>query len=602
MFSRKDLIDRKFKNVYIVDNRNRWTNFALIFNPETDIVFCIDFGLKNELEKSGFQVFYLDHIVEPSILQDANYQMHYFLDNWFKNDLGEDLLVYKGLKLGDALLLNLITDTTSFCHFFFNAIAIKKLNYETLILGIKDDLVHRVFEKLNLKYTNANVLENKSNLQEYVFPISIWVNSRLYKQSLKQKIIGLLKNTLTSIQAIIDATKESKNNLYIQEYHPTEEIITKLINRKDIVVRTTDYTLKRSLLNQRRIPKSFPKKSDNENKHLLNVYINANKQNWCFEGYNLSAFLYEILTPIVRSKINEAINTADTIIRHFEKNNYLIVIPVTNYWLENRLIMNYAKNKNIPVFMIANGLLNMSFENDGRDSEYINCYSETVKEDYFNNSKNAFCLGDPRMDKYSFEPKKEINYENPVIIIGAAGFNSIDLNSYLAYEFDFLYDILYALNKVRQNGLNYKIILKVRDNGYAYQYQNFVNEYFDDLNIEIIQNVPFYTLIKQADLYISIYSQTLFEASCLGIPVIYYKKDTQFINRPFNSQNELVTASNPEEIEEKILAFYADSDIFNVFKERLVLEKYIGPLDGNNVQRNIDFINSILKQQITKHG
>jgi hypothetical protein len=252
--------------------------------------------------------------------------------------------------------------------------------------------------------------------------------------------------------------------------------------------------------------------------------------------------------------------------------------------------MNYAKNNNIPIFMIANGLLNMSFENDGRNSDYINCYSEAVKEDYFNNSENAFCLGDPRMDKYYLSPKKQINRENPVIIIGAAGFNSIDLNSYLAYEFDFLYDILKVLTKVRQNGSNNKIILKVRDNGYAHQYQNFVNEYFYDLNIEVIQKTPFSTLIVRADLYISIYSQTLLEASCLDIPVIYYKKDTQFINRPFDGKSELVTANDIIELQEKIDLFYNGSNVYDAFMDKSVLEKYIGPLDGKNTQRNTDFI------------
>lgn len=597
MFQKKlnQIAYKEINNVFIVDNRNSWVNCIQIFNAKTDVVFCVDFGLKNELENSGVNVFYLDHIVEPNILQNANYQMHHFLDNWFKDDFAKDLLVYKGLKVGDALLLNLITDVTLFCHFFCNLIAIKKLNYKFLFLAIEDKLVHTILDKLEIKYQSLNLPAIDSRVPEYAFPISFWVNTKLYKNTLFQKIAGLLKSTLSFVHSLVDIFNKSKSNLYIQDYHPTEQIITNLTNFKSIIVRTPEYSLKSSILKQRRTSKKVSKKSNPEVTDLLKTFIFTKKFAWCYEGYNLSDFLYEIITPIISNRLNEACNTADSIIGHFEKYNYSLVVPVTNYWLENRLIMNYAKNKNIPIFMIANGLLNMSFENDGRDSDYINCYSQAVKKDFFKNSENAFCLGDPRMDKYYLSPKKQINRKNPVIIIGAAGFNSIDLNSYLAYEFDFLNDILMALTKARQNGLNNKIILKVRDNGYAHQYQNFVNEYFNDLDIEIIQKKSFSTLIVQADLYISIYSQTLFEASCLEIPVIYYKKDTQFINRPFDGKCELVTANDITQLQEKINLFYNGSDVFDAFMQKSVLEKYIGPLDGKNTQRNIDFIMDLLE-------
>jgi hypothetical protein len=592
MFQEKlnQIVDSKFNNIFIVDNRNSWVNCIHLFNAKTDVVFCVDFGLKNELDNCGVNVFYLDHIVEPNILQNANYQMHLFLDNWFKDDLANDLLVYKGLKLGDALLINIMTEITSFCHFFINAIAIKRLNYNFLFLAIEDKLVHSIFDKLEIKYQILNLPLFDPRVPEYAFPISFWVNTKLYKKTLFQKIAGLLKSTLSFIHSLVDILNKPMSNLYIQDYHPTEQIIANLTNVKSIKVRTPDYSLQRSIIKQRRISKKVSKKSIPEVKDLLKKFIITKKLVWYYEGYNISDFLYEIITPIISGKLNEACNTADSILCHFEKNHYLIVVPVTNYWLENRLIMNCAKNKNIPIFMIANGLLNMPFENDGRDSDYINCYSEAVKEDYFNSSENALCLGDPRMDKYYLSPKKQINRGSPVIIIGAAGFNSIDLNSYLAFEFDFLYDILLTLSKVRQNGLNNKIILKVRDNGYAHQYQNFVNEYFSDLDIEIKQKTSFSTLIVLADLYISIYSQTLFEASCLGIPVIYYKKDTQFINRPFDGKCELVTAYDITQLQEKINLFFNGSDVFDLFMQKSVLEKYIGPLDGNNSKRNTDFI------------
>ena len=60
----------------------------------------------------------------------------------------------------------------------------------------------------------------------------------------------------------------------------------------------------------------------------------------------------------------------------------------------------------------------------------------------------------------------------------------------------------------------------MRGNGYLDLYTNFVNEYFSCLKIVLIQDKSFFEVIKEADLYLSIFSQTIFEASCLGIPVI----------------------------------------------------------------------------------
>ena len=199
------------------------------------------------------------------------------------------------------------------------------------------------------------------------------------------------------------------------------------------------------------------------------------------------------------------------------------------------------------------------------------------------------------MDKYAGVTIKKINRDSPTIIIGAAGYDSIDLNSYLAYEFDFLYDILFCINENIKKGYEANVVLKVRGNGYVSLYTDFIEEYFYHLNVKIVQDKSFFEIISKADLYISIFSQTIFEASCFGIPSIYYKKDTQFIHAPFDGKCELVTANDITQLQEKIDLFYNGSDVFDTFMQKSVLEKYIGPLDGKNTQRNIDFIMDLVE-------
>jgi spore coat polysaccharide biosynthesis predicted glycosyltransferase SpsG len=101
-------------------------------------------------------------------------------------------------------------------------------------------------------------------------------------------------------------------------------------------------------------------------------------------------------------------------------------------------------------------------------------------------------------------------------------------------------------------------------------------------------------VLQKSDFYISIYSQTLFEASCLGVPVLYYKNDTELMDTPFNGRSELVTVYTVKEIIQAFYDFKNKHERYDAFLDRKVMEKYIGPLDGNNLKRNVDFIYNLL--------
>lgn len=588
------------RNIFLVSDRDSWYNCEIIADLNLDLVFCLDFGLKKQLEREGFNVFFFDHLVDRNILQEQNFNMHRFLDTWYQDTSGKDLFEYKGVTIGNSVLLNIIADVTSYCHFFFNAVALKDFNYQSLITALDDDLICKVLDDLKINYTKANQLSKVSQNPKYLFPIALWVESQLNKESLKKNVSNLLKGFLDIFLNFVDFFSARKKNIYIQEYYPTEEIVAALSRSKIFKIRTSDYSTKRNIFSQRRLPRSFFKGDLKNSIPILNRFNSESKNTWEFAGYVLSDFLYQIISKDLSTLIARACEVAERLNKHFLRDEYSLVIPVTNYWMENRIVMNLAKKNGIPIFMIANGLLNMRFETDGRDSDFINCYSESVKEDYFFGASNAVCLGDPRMDKYSLIKKKNINRKCPKIVIGAAGFNNIDLNSYLAYEFDFLHDVLSVLHNITQSGLEARIVLKVRSNGYSEQYSHFVKEYFPSMDIEIVQNIQFAALIQEADLYISIYSQTLFEASVLGIPVIYYKKDTQFIDRPFDEFSEVVMAKSPKELHNSISAFYEADTVFSEFLKKEVLEKYIGFLDGRNTQRNIEFISSLVTNKNSK--
>lgn len=587
-----------FHSIFIIENRNAWNGVNLSLDKEKDLVLCMDFGLFHKLNKENFNVLYLDHLLDTETARKCNSEMNYYLQNWFMGEDKKDLLNYKGYNIGDALLLHVLNDITYFCHFFFNMLIIKKFKYHEIFVISEDAIVAEVLTKLNLSFTKLEITAPTEILPVYNFPIIKWTDDKINKKSLKSILKDSAANLLDSAFYIRDLfLLKKKKTVFIQNYYPTSSIIQTLIDEGKINVILNNYTPKKSILKQKRI--SFGTYNNGtEAIEVIENFKSAKKINWTYEGFDLGQFLQDQLLSTVEKRVDEGISVIKSIEKYFSKNPIQLMIPVTNLWLENRLIMNYCRNHGIPVFMIINGLLNVKHWRDAHDSNWVNCYSDSLKVDYFKNKSNALSIGDPRMDVYAKADSKIINRDNPVIVIGAAAYNHIDQTSYVAFEFDFLFDVLSVLSKLTAGGKQRHVILKVRANGYADAYQDFVNEYFPDLGVEVIQYSSFIEVVKKADLYLSFYSQTLMEAAALGIPTIYYKKDDADMYKPYDNESELVTAVNCDELELRINDFYKDDIVFRPFLDRKVLEKYIGPLDGNNLQRNLDFIESLLKNDV----
>lgn len=584
-----------FDKIFIVESRNNWECCSETCNKHSDLVLCLDFGLKIQLQKEGYQVQFLDHLVSEKILQPLNFKMHDFLAKWYETNNGEDLLAYKHFSIGDSLLLFIISETTYFCHLFFNIISLNTLKYNNLIVSVKDDFIVNCLQKAGLN-CQINVGDSCEEYPIYFFPISKWIKEKTQKNSLTDKIKNIVANSFDFYHGIIDNIyKSNKKNIFIQKYFPTSSIIEQFKIIRSVQIILTNYTGIISAFSERRIVFKNRKIANNLIANLKDNFKIKRNQIWIEESYEISKYIYEIIDIVLDEKLEEAISKSIDIENYFKKNEIALMVPITNYWIANRLLMNYCKMKEIPVFMIINGLLNVSFIHDAKDSKYVNCYSSSIKENYFKNAENVYALGDPRMDKYFDVSPKIINRENPVILIGAAGYDSLDLNSYVSYEFDFLYDILLTISVLISEGFESKIIIKVRGNGYFDTYKKFVNEYFGKMNIEIYQQYDFKELVSKADLYISIFSQTLFEAACFQIPTIYYKKDTQQIHKPFDNNSELVTALNSKELYDKLKLFYEDDSIYYQFMDKEIIEKYIGFIDGKNTKRNFDFINKLIE-------
>lgn len=585
--------EKTYGTIFIIENRSFWN--GIVADKETDLILCLDFGLKNELENAGYCVEFFDHLVHRSVLDPLNYKTHHFLNNWFKDKQGEDILRYQGIDTGDAHLLLILNEVNYFCHFLFNAIALLHLTYKKLIVVAQNRHLIDSLALLKIQSQEIEINREAPVQSSYLFPILEWLTEKIERKSvvreLKNKLANLFDYTFRILDPLINRGKQF---VYVHRYYPTIEVAKELKKVKDIQLVYNNYSGLNNVFSERRIHYGTNKNSTATAAALLENFRLKKIYNWDYDGYDVSKYLYRIIEKILAERLPSTVNAVNSINKWFKRYKIDLMVPVTTLWIENRLIMKYCQANNVPIFMIINGLLALPFYEDGRDCDYVNCYSESIREQYFYNSPSAVPLGDSRMDKYANLEKKSINYDSPVIVIGTAGYNPIDLNSYLAFEFDFLYDILLNFKMQVEDGRKIKIILKIRGNGYEHLYRSFVDEYFAGLDIRLIQNGSFTEVVQEADLYISTYSQTLFEASCMGIPVIYYKKDTQILNKPFDGDCELVTPVNREELSNAITDFFNHDERFESFKQKEVMEKYIGYLDGRNTKRNADFIVSLV--------
>jgi hypothetical protein len=313
-------------------------------------------------------------------------------------------------------------------------------------------------------------------------------------------------------------------------------------------------------------------------------------------GIDITDAINRVINRKIVEVLPEMLRTLDCVVSYLNKYPLRLEILIANIGQVAMMVDCVAKSRGIPSFMIINGMLGSAYLDEAKYATVINAYSTSIRDNYFRGMNNIVCLGDPRMDTYAFVEPKKINRETPTITIGASGYSPIDLNSFLAVEFEFLYEVLSAINNISERAPALRVMLKVRSNGYKEQYKYFIREYFPDMDVFINDNIPMQEVLYKSDLFISIYSQTLFEASCLGIPVIYHKTDREIMDPPFDGRSELVTTHSINDLTQSLHDFLDGNSRFDSFLNKDVMEKYIGPLDGKNCDRNFNYVLDMLNR------
>ncbi len=595
-----------YRNIHILESRNYFAQSDESYDPRTDLVLTFDFGLKREIEKLGGDILYIDLLLCPKEMQKNNFLAADFFKVWHYDKNGKDIFYDHSVSFGFSFRIAIWNEFLYYVRLRSNLEKLNNLKHTSVRLGESSQFLANILKSIGINFDTINpkeVKKNKSNV--YYFDIHKYMRDAIRGEGIRgvarRLLVWLLSNTSFLIDRILN-TRRRKIYVYAQHYHPTEKIIRELRKDNSLRVVTASLIPSKGLSKyflQRLIPLNRPQI---KYQHRASQILNESRYNRCAKlklssGSDISSEVHQIIETEVQKILPEALLVLDSVQKYLNRFPIHLEIMIANLGLNQTIVDCVLKTKGVPSFLIINGILSGKYGDEGKYAKYINGYSESIKINYFDNQQGVVCLGDPRMDYYAISNINNISRNSPTICIGTSGFNGINLISHVAAEFDFMFDILTAFQELNKEGNIFKIIIKVRPNGFIDQYKSFVSEYFPRLDIRLIQTMPIKEVLKKVDLYISIYSQTLFEASCLGIPVIYYKKDREYLDPPFDNKSELVTVDTIDSLKQAFHDFVKFNPRFDAFLDKTVMEKYIGPLDGMNLKRNLDFIYEILRNE-----
>lgn len=592
--------DNFFRNVYLVDDENAFLLVTQEYDPKLDIVYTFDFGLLKSIELKGGRCALIDHIIDHDQLQKDNFLIYHFFNKWYLRQDDSDVFTFNDISFGMAFRQEIWNDYTFYIRIRNSISKIILFKRNRLLVVSNMPLLIMALHDLSVEFEEIKYITTGN---VFFFPIFKWNTDAIRTRNLRSFLLAFINATIITVQNISDIFQFSRSkpcNVFIQQYHPTNSIIKSLGKDKKIqLVLQNNSTYKdiKRMFSEHTIPlHGMSSKYKKLAKEMISeVEANRTSHLVLSNGDDVTEAVVRVLTTRIEKSVPDYIRMLDSIIHYFDRETLKLEILIANLGIMSSLIDAYCKQRNIPCYLIINGILAKNFCDESKYATVINSYSRSIRDNYFRGMDNVLTLGDPRMDSYAInKSKKEINRSYPTITIGSSGYNPTDLNSYLCVEFAFMYDVISALLLIRAEGKLFDIIVKVRPNGYKSQYEAFFKRFFSDFSVSIVDTVPMLCVLQKTDFYISIYSQTLFEASMMGIPVLYYKKDTETTNTPFDGKSELVTVDTIEGLVTAVNDFYADSSRYSAFLERSVMEKYIGPLDGKNLERNLNFIYKLL--------
>lgn len=590
-----------YRQIFIVETLTQFKEVGPKYSIDSDLFLTFDFDLKKHIVEMGGEVHYIDNLNNSIENQQNNFILQSFLENWALSPESKDLFTYKGVSFSRAFRILFLSELFDLARLRSSLNNLNFIRFESITLIEHSSKIENILLEMNMTFSCHQVpILDSSN--SFYFDDAAYMQKSLRPAGLKSFIHGRIFPYYFRFKFFLDKrgnTAGSKKTIYVHAYHPTESLIEAMQGINDFHLVYPNFVKAkgiRKLINQSQIPY---RGSNNFHRGVAKELLKEatrhfNQKLVLVDGQDLTRKAYELITDNISNVLPQCLSDIDVITMYQKAMNIRLTIPVSSLGVRQILVESVLDSYSVPSFLILNGMMNSKFGDESKKASFINCYSEGIKREYFKEAENALPLGDPRMDKYSCQNPK--NFDSNVsaqftVGVGTSGFNSIDLNSYVAIEFEFINDILEILEN--KSPLITSIVLKTRANNFKSQYEEFIDKHWNTSKNRILFSEidDFSNFVAYCDVYISTYSQTLFEAAAAGVPSVYYKKDVETLYPPFDGSGELMTAPNREALKiliDKVLD--KKSNLTSMIPSLDYIEEYVGKVDGQSMRRNLEFI------------
>lgn len=452
----KTLFNKEFRYIFLVQDRNYWHSCPFSYDKAQDLVLTFDFGVVNEIISKGGAVDYIDHLGDDVAMESYNYEVYDFFAKWHFDKDGRDIFSYKGIGFGNAFRIDIWNDITYYVRIWLSFLLVKKIKHEKMFIGVEDECTKNIITELNIISDSWRV-DKKFSRTRYYFPIFRWMTERIHPSGIRhlfQSFMLYILDLVIRVGEYLRIIRRSEYDVFVHNYHPTRKIMEQLKKDGLVNVVAVGYWRGKDIFKEKHLPVHGFSLHHRKLTEIMVSKFEVNKNaHWEIEGVDVGEKISKIIIKRISGHIPHYLKTMDNIIRYFKNRKLRLAVTISNIGIVNCLILNYCRRNNIPTYLVINGWLGNPYLDDAKDATWINAYGESIRLNYFRGMNNVICLGDPRMDAYvGHGSDKEIDRTCPTIVIGAAGFNNIDLNSYLAFEFDFLNDVLKTCVKLQKIG------------------------------------------------------------------------------------------------------------------------------------------------------
>lgn len=560
------------------------------------ILLVEEFHVKNFLVKSGYnKVFYIDDFITCELAEKYNVLAHSLSIDWSKDDECQDILKIDGIGIGEIFYWHFMQKIfVPFFKFFLAALKIIEI-YKVKKIFIDTDFLNyvKIFELLNIEYEVFNNEPDDSVEYEYLVGKKYQYVSP--DELLAVPVADFTKKIYFAVRTVFNYANflnAKRRNILVSSYYPTKPVIKKLLLNFNNVIYFIDEIYAQ--------PYEFNIKSVIDIDDLkIKLAAPFFRKKFIFEGIDCSDyFMCQIIRFVFDNK--NKIEDAFCRVSSFINNNSIALFfaAVDGSWL-NKIAVKICQMLKIPTVVLANGIICDNYQNEAKRCDFNITYSSSIKKDYYKNARNAVVIGNPYFDQYArFKMKKILPKKTYKVFICPVTYSPNAINCSKHLEDEYLFDILKTLAFYNMNKKTLAIYIKPHPAS-SIEYLKYFLKYYKFHDIQIV-NGRFGDVIKKADLYISNWSTSNFEAAALGIPVIYYKKDKMIFHKPFDGDSEMPAARNQSELKKLIDLFLEKPCNLSLFCNREILEKYMGPLDGYNVERVYSFLEKVLKMHDNK--